>query len=103
MARTYTFPRTSRGSKIFRVEWKKDNPWIAEYTVQTAATSSVVVHDASGKEQILMGKETLRQFASTPEEAVCREFQRIANKVSRHGADAKAAVLQAAKLGPLLK
>lgn len=102
MARVFTFPRAARGSKIFRVEWKKDTPTVAEYVVQTAATSTVVVHDSAGKEHILVGKELLRQFGLTSEEAVCREFERIATMVSRHGGNPMNAVLQSAKLGKLL-
>ncbi len=75
---------------------------MAEYVVQTAATSTVVVHDSAGKEHILVGKELLRQFGLTAEEAVCREFERIATMVSRHGGNPMNAVLQSAKLGKLL-
>ena len=103
MPRVYTFPRAGRGQKIYRVEWKKDSPAVSEFVVQTAATSSVVVHDANGKEHIIVGKETLRQFGITPEDAVCREFSRIATMVSRHGANAISAVQQASLLGRLLE
>lgn len=103
MARVYTFPRAGRGEKIFRVEWKKDSPSISEFVVQTAATSSVVVHDSGGKEHIFVGKETLRQFGISPEDAVSREFSRIATMVSRHGANPRLAVQQASRLGKLLE
>lgn len=102
MARVYTFPRAGRGEKIFRVEWKKDSPSVSEFVVQTAATSSVVVHDSGGKEHIFVGKETLRQFGLSPEDAVAREFSRIATMVSRHGANPRVAVQQASQLGKLL-
>lgn len=103
MARVFTFPRAARGSKIYRVEWKKDTPTVAEYSVQTSATSMVVVHDAAGKEHTLTGKEALRQFGLTIEDAVAREFERIATVVSRHGGNAIQATMQAAKLGKLLE
>jgi len=102
MPRAWTFPRVNRGSRIFRVEWDGSKPAVAEYEVQTAATSSIVVHDLEGKETILVGKITLRQFGKTPEEAVRREFERLAATVARHGVNARNAVMQSRQLAALL-
>ncbi len=102
MPRVWTFPRVNRGAKIYRVEWKGNRPRVAEFEVQTAATSTVVVHDADGREQILVGKITLRQFGATAEQAVQREFERLATTVARHGVNARNAVEQSRQLAALL-
>lgn len=102
MPRVWTFPRVTRGAKIYRVEWTGNRPKVAEFEVQTAATSTVVVHDADGREQILVGKITLRQFGSTAEQAVQREFERLATTVARHGVNARNVVEQSRQLAALL-
>jgi hypothetical protein len=101
MPRVYTFPRAARGTSIYRVEWKKDAPSIVEYVVQASATSSIVVHDAEGHEHILVGKQTLRQYGNTPNDAVFREFERLATLVARNGADSRQALQQTVLLGQL--
>lgn len=101
MPKVYTFPRAARGSSIYRVEWKKDTPHVVEYVVQTSATSSIVVHDSQGQEHILVGKQTLRQYGNTPEDAIYREFERLSTLVARNGANARQAMQQTARLGQL--
>ncbi|MFM7167569.1 MAG: hypothetical protein ACKO3T_20180 [Planctomycetaceae bacterium] len=101
MPKVYTFPRAARGASIYRVEWNKDVPYVAEYIVQTSATSSIVVHDSEGQEHILVGKVTLRQYGKSPEDAIFREFERLATLVARNGANARQALQQTVRLGKL--
>lgn len=101
MPKVYTFPRAARGASIYRVEWKKDSPHVAQYVVQASATSSIVVHDSDGQEHILVGKQTLRQYGKTPEDAIYREFERLATLVARNGANARQAMQQTVRLGKL--
>lgn len=102
MPRGLSFPRASRGDSLYRVEWSKGKPQIAEYTVITGAASSVVVTNAAGKEQILVGKVILSHFDVTPEGAVAKDFRRIAFEVSKMGADAMKALQQVRMLSDLV-
>ena len=103
MTRKHTFPRVIRGDSIYRVEWKKERPLLVQYSVQAAAASSMAVRDANGREQLLMGKEILQQFAKTPDDAIFKEFESIAEKVIKHGVERKQALARCAALAAILE
>jgi len=103
MAKVPTFPRVRRGDTVFRVEWKRDQPSVVRYSVHSAATSAIVIQDSAGREEILLGKESLRNFGITSTDAVCREFQNLASRVAKNGVDPRIALIQCGKLSALLK
>lgn len=103
MARNSSFIRPRRGQTIFRVEWKKDQPTVVPYVVETFASSSLAVRNPAGKEQVIMGVDALAQFGATQEEALGRDFMRIATTVVKTGADSKKALNHAGKLATLMK
>lgn len=102
MAKGKNIPRFRRSSVVFRVEWNKQKPVLMKYTVETGSVLSIVVKDTSGKEQIIVGREMLRQFSDSADEAIGLEFARIATDVVKHGKDARKCLQQAALLGDLL-
>ncbi len=103
MARNSAFIRPRRGQTIFRVEWKKDQPIVVPYVVETFASSSLAVRNPAGKEQVIMGVDALSQFGSTQEDALSRDFIRIATAVVKTGTDSKKALNSVGKLATLLK
>lgn len=102
MPRGTTFPRASRGDTLYRVEWTKGKPSLISFVVVTGAASSIVVKNSAGKEQILVGKATLSQFALTKDGAIARDFSRIAMDVVKGRADALKAIHQSRLLSDLL-
>ena len=103
MARNSAFIRPRRGQTIFRVEWKKDQPTVVPYVVETFASSSLAVRSPAGKEQVIMGVEALAQFGATQEDALSRDFVRIATSVVKTGTDSRKALSSVGKLATLLK
>ena len=103
MVRKHTFPRVNRGDTIYRVEWKKERPFLVHYTVEGAMASSIAVKDADGREHRLMGKVALQKFATTPDDAVYQEFESIAMNVIKHGIDRKTSLNRCAGLASILE
>lgn len=95
-------PRFRRGSVVYRVEWTKQKAQLVKYEVQTGSVLSIVIKDSSGKEQIIVGRETLKQFSEQPETAVLLEFERISIEVVKTGKDLAASLQQVMQLGPLM-
>ena len=102
MAKAKNTPRFRRGSVVFRSGWNKQKPVLMKYTVETGSVLSIVVKDTSGKEQIIVGREMLRQFSESADDAIGLEFERIATDVVKHGKDATKCLQQAALLHSLL-
>ena len=103
MARNSAFIRPRRGQTIFRVEWKMDQPTVVPYVVETFASSSLAVRNPAGKEQVIMGVDALAQFGATQDDALSRDFVRIAKAVVKSGSDSKKALSSIGKLAVLLK
>lgn len=103
MPRKSAFIRPRRGQTIFRVEWKKDQPHLVPYVVETFASSSLAVRNPAGKEQVIIGVDALAQFGASLEDALSRDFLRIATAVVKTGSDSKKALSSAGKLAMLLK
>lgn len=103
MVRKSAVPKVRRGDVVFRVEWKKDQPAVVRYKVHSAAVSSMVITAADGREENLMGKESLQHFGLSADDAVLREFSHLTDRVSRSGANLKQALLQCGRLAALLK
>lgn len=95
-------PRFRRASIVYRVEWKKQKAQLVKYEVQTGSVLSIVIKDSTGKEQIIVGRETLKQFSEQPDNAVLLEFERIAVEVVKTGKDLATSLEQSMQLAPLL-
>lgn len=95
-------PRVRRGDVLYRVEWNKNDPVLARYDVVSGTVLSIVVRTSAGKEQILVGRNLMSQFAISPEQALVAEFERIAREALRHERDATRAFRQVLQLGSLL-
>jgi len=102
MAKGKRIPRFRRGSKIYRVEWNKQKPFVVEYEVETGSVLSIVVKDNKGREHIVVGKEMLQQFADTPQIAVAADFERICTDVIKHGSDTVGCLKSVVQLGDLI-
>ena len=103
MPRKSAFIRPRRGQTIFRVEWKKDQPTVVPYVVETFASSSLAVRTPAGKELVIMGVDALAPFGSSQEDALSRDFVRIATAVVKTGSDSKKALSSVGKLATLMK
>jgi hypothetical protein len=61
------------------------------------------VRNPAGKEQVIMGVDALSQFGSSQEDALSRDFVRIATSVVKTGSDSRKALSSVGKLATLLK
>ena len=95
--------RPKRGQTVYRVEWKKDVPVLASYTVESAALSSIAVRDAKGKEHLFMNNLDRVEFANSPDDAVCIDFMRVALQVTKQKLEPKKGLATIGKLASLLK
>ena len=103
MARNSAFIRPRRGQTIFRVEWKKDQPTVVPYVVETFASSSLAVRNPAGKEQVIMGNGDSALARTLTRDALSRDFVRIATSVVKTGTDSRKALGSVGKLATLLK
>ncbi|MEY4186023.1 MAG: hypothetical protein RIT02_1057 [Planctomycetota bacterium] len=101
MAAKSNIPRFKIGESVYRVEWKKDVPFIAEYKVREVTTGAFKADNKSGKTEDFSGKTVLPLFATTVVEAVDLAFEAIAKQVVKEKSNIAVHLKMAVRLGEL--
>ncbi|HBC63941.1 MAG TPA: hypothetical protein DC058_22340 [Planctomycetaceae bacterium] len=101
MAAKSNIPRFKIGESVYRVEWKKDVPFIAEYKVREVTTGAFTADNKAGKPEEFAGKTVLPLFATTTAEAVDLAFEAIAKQVVKDKSNIASQLKMAVRLGQL--
>ncbi|MFM7163748.1 MAG: hypothetical protein ACKPJJ_05125 [Planctomycetaceae bacterium] len=102
MAAKSNIPRFKIGESVYRVEWKKDVPFIAEYTVREVTTGAFKAENKSGKSEEFVGKTILPLFATTADEAIDLAFEAIAKQVVKDKSNIAGHLKMAVRLGQMI-
>ncbi|MEY2725904.1 MAG: hypothetical protein RLZZ458_1771 [Planctomycetota bacterium] len=102
MAGRIVIPRVKVGDTVYRVDWKKDEAVILEYTVVSQSPGSFVLSGKGGKDEKFSGKENLALFALDEETAIERAFISLAAKVEDKEVKPIDAMRQTSMLAKLL-
>ncbi|HAP08057.1 MAG TPA: hypothetical protein DCR20_09525 [Planctomycetaceae bacterium] len=101
MAQKSNIPRFKIGERVYRVEWKKDVPSLAEYTVKEVTTNAFKADNSSGKTEEFVGKTVLPLFATSVTEAVNLAFTSVAKMVVKEKGNVPRYFQMVVKLGKL--
>jgi hypothetical protein len=102
MAGRIVIPRVKVGDTVYRVDWRKDEAVILEYTVVSQSPGTFVLAGKSGKEERFAGKDNLSLFALDEETAIERAFISLASKVEDKEVKPIDAMRQTSMLAKLL-
>lgn len=77
------FPPARIRDAVFRIEWSKGNPFVAEYHVSRISVHQIYLLDGGGNQLIVSGKEHLRAFGKSPSEAAVKAFGILSFEVAK--------------------